>query len=406
MEIFSYKAIGSDGRERKGSLEGQDRDDVARQLKADGLIPITITTQTLLDKDINLKFGVGKKVKVRDLSVFCRQFSSILGAGVSVVNALSMLAEETENPRLRASITNVQVNVEKGETLSSAMKQEKDVFPSLLVSMVAAGEASGSLDIAIERMAVQFEKDNKIKGMVKKAMMYPIVLCFVAIAVVIVMLTAVIPKFVTMFEDIGTELPALTRAILAMSNFIMTKWYILLLVIAAIIFGYKYYSKSDDGKRVIAGLKLKIPVFGKLVQKTACARFSRTLSTLLSAGMPMLEAIDITSRTMDNVLYEEALLKVKNGIGLGLELSTQLKAVGLFPAMIVNMTGIGEQTGQLEEMLLNAAEYYDEEVEVTTQQVTALMEPAIILLMAAIVGVLIMAIYGPMITLYDTLGNA
>ncbi len=404
METFSYTAVGADGKEKKGSIVAETREDAARSLKDQGLLPMSIGKQSALDKDINFSFGKKKGVKVRDLSVFCRQFSSIIKAGVNVINALSMMSEQTENKKLKAAIKNVQSNVEKGETLSSAMRSEGDIFPSLLVSMVAAGEASGSLETAIERMAIQFEKDAKISGMVKKAMIYPIILIVVMIGVVIAMMMFVIPNFMDMFEGLDAEMPFMTVMVINMSNFILDKWWLLILIVVGIVFAYKSYYKTDAGRHVIDRLKIKIPVFGVLTVKTACARFSRIMSTLLSAGMPMISAIEIAAGTMDNVLFKDALQKVRSGVALGMGFSQQIGVTRLFPAMLVHMVGIGEETGNIEDMLTNVANYYDEEVELATQSVTALMEPMIIIVMAVVVGALVLAIYQPMITLYSTLG--
>lgn len=403
METFSYTAVGADGKEKKGSIVAETREDAARSLKNQGLLPMSIGKQSALDKDINFSFGK-KGVKVRDLSVFCRQFSSIIKAGVNVINALSMMSEQTENKKLKAAIKNVQSNVEKGETLSSAMRSEGDIFPSLLVSMVAAGEASGSLETAIERMAIQFEKDAKISGMVKKAMIYPIILIVVMIGVVIAMMMFVIPNFMDMFEGLDAEMPFMTVMVINMSNFILDKWWLLILIVAGIVFAYKSYYKTDAGRHMIDRIKIKIPVFGVLAVKTACARFSRIMSTLLSAGMPMISAIEIAAGTMDNVLFKDALQKVRSGVALGMGFSQQIGVTRLFPAMLVHMVGIGEETGNIEDMLTNVANYYDEEVELATQSVTALMEPMIIIVMAVVVGALVLAIYQPMITLYSTLG--
>lgn len=404
METFSYTAVGADGKEKKGSIVAETREDAARSLKDQGLLPMSIGKQSALDKDINFSFGKKKGVKVRDLSVFCRQFSSIIKAGVNVINALSMMSEQTENKKLKAAIKNVQSNVEKGETLSSAMRSEGDIFPSLLISMVAAGEASGSLETAIERMAIQFEKDAKISGMVKKAMIYPIILIVVMIGVVIAMMMFVIPNFMDMFEGLDAEMPFMTVMVINMSNFILDKWWLLILIVAGIVFAYKSYYKTDAGRHVIDRIKIKIPVFGVLTVKTACARFSRIMSTLLSAGMPMISAIEIAAGTMDNVLFKDALQKVRSGVALGMGFSQQIGVTRLFPAMLVHMVGIGEETGNIEDMLTNVANYYDEEVELATQSVTALMEPMIIIVMAVVVGALVLAIYQPMITLYSTLG--
>lgn len=405
MESFSYKAVSAAGKDVKGSVEAESREEAARKIKEQGLVPVSIGKQGALDKDVNIPIFKGKKIPARDMSVFCRQFASILKAGVSVINALEMLAEQTENKKLKEAIVNTQSNVEKGENLSDSMRQN-DAFPSILIDMVRAGEASGSLENSLTRMAIQFEKDAKLNGIVKKAMMYPIVLICVMIGVVIVMLTFVIPSFMTMFEDLDSELPVTTKAILAMSNSLKNYWYIYIIVVVGIVVGIQMYKRTDNGKHNLDKLKLKIPVFGVLQTKSACASFARTMSTLLQAGMPMIDALEISASTMKNVLFYDGLEKVKNGVSLGLPLSNQLKATGLFPAMVVHMVGIGEETGNVEEMLTNSAAYYEEEVEVQTQTLTSLMEPVIIVLMAFVVVLLIMAIYQPMIQLYNTLGSA
>ncbi len=405
MESFSYKAVSAAGKDVKGSVEAESREEAARKIKEQGLVPVSIGKQGALDKDVNIPIFKGKKIPARDMSVFCRQFASILKAGVSVINALEMLAEQTENKKLKEAIVNTQSNVEKGENLSDSMRQN-DAFPSILIDMVRAGEASGSLENSLTRMAIQFEKDAKLNGIVKKAMMYPIVLICVMIGVVIVMLTFVIPSFMTMFEDLDSELPVTTKAILAMSNSLKNYWYIYIIVVVGIVVGVQMYKKTDNGRHNLDKLKLKIPVFGLLQTKSACASFARTMSTLLQAGMPMIDALEISASTMKNVLFYDGLEKVKNGVSLGLPLSNQLKATGLFPAMVVHMVGIGEETGNVEEMLTNSATYYEEEVEVQTQTLTSLMEPVIIVLMAFVVVLLIMAIYQPMIQLYNTLGSA
>lgn len=405
MESFSYKAVSAAGKDVKGSVEAESREEAARKIKEQGLVPVSIGKQGALDKDVNIPIFKGKKIPARDMSVFCRQFASILKAGVSVINALEMLAEQTENKKLKEAIVNTQSNVEKGENLSDSMRQN-DAFPSILIDMVRAGEASGSLENSLTRMAIQFEKDAKLNGIVKKAMMYPIVLICVMIGVVIVMLTFVIPSFMTMFEDLDSELPVTTKAILAMSNSLKNYWYIYIIVVVGIVVGVQMYKKTDNGRHNLDKLKLKIPVFGLLQTKSACASFARTMSTLLQAGMPMIDVLEISASTMKNVLFYDGLEKVKNGVSLGLPLSNQLKATGLFPAMVVHMVGIGEETGNVEEMLTNSATYYEEEVEVQTQALTSLMEPIIIVLMAFVVVLLIMAIYQPMIQLYNTLGSA
>ncbi len=403
MATFGYEALAPNGKVKKASLSADSRDDAIRKIKENGLTIISVEEQSALQKDIELPM-FKKKVSERDLSVFCRQFSSLMKAGVSIINSLEMLVEQTENKRLKTALLNTLSNVEKGENLANAMKMSGDAFPPLLISMIAAGEASGSLEKSIDRMGEQFEKNAKLKGLVKKAMMYPIVLSVVAVGVVVVLMVMVIPNFVSMFEDLGTDLPFMTKAVMALSDAIISYWYIFIAVIVAIVVAYKMFVSTDNGRHVVDNIVLKIPVIGNLVQKQACASFSRTLSTLLQAGMPVIDSIHTVAGTMSNVHFKDALLKAMDGVALGLSLSSQLKASGRFPAMVVHMTNIGEETGNIEEMLTNVAKYYDEEVELTTQSMTSLMEPIIIVVMAAIVCVIIAAVYGPMITMYNALG--
>lgn len=403
MAQFSYEAVGLDGKIKKGNIESDSLEKARSLLRNDGLTVVKIGEASVLNRDININLGK-KKLKPRDLSVFCRQFLSILKAGVSMISALEMLTDQTENKKLKEGLKSVKDNVEKGDTLSVAMKKQDGLFPPILLNMIAAGESSGSLEVSLERMSVHFEKDAKIKGMVKKAFMYPIVLIFVMIAVVVVMLTFVIPQFKSMFDDIGSDLPAFTKAALALSDSLQNTWYIWLIGIAVLILAYKLYVSTPNGSRVVAALKLKIPVFGSLSVKTACARFARTLSTLMASGMPLIDSINICAKVLDNVLYKDALAETSRQVERGVSLTTPLEKSGLFPSMVIHMISIGEETGSMEEMLTNVADYYDEEVEMTTQQATALMEPIIIVMMALVVCALIAVIYGPMVQLYSDIG--
>lgn len=402
MASFTYEAFDAGGKRKKANIEAENIDKAKAQLKTQGLTATKISESSALNKDI--KIGVKKKVSPRDLGVFCRQFVSISKAGVPLVNALGMLADQTSNKALQESIRNIRDYVEKGDNLSTSMRRESMVFPPLLINMVEAGESSGNLENSMFRMAEHFEKDAKLKGVIKKAMMYPAVLIVVLIAVIIVLLVVVIPNFQSMFDQIGGELPAITKAIVAASKFVQTKWYILIGVIAAVIVAFKVYYGTSAGKHQVSAFLLKMPVFGDLIQKQSCARFAATLSTLISSGMGMVESIQITGRTMDNILYEEAILDAADKVQLGQPLSAPLRASGLFPPMIMHMLGIGEETGNMEEMLTNAGTYYDEEVEAVTGQLTTLMEPVILIVMAGVVCLLIAAIYGPMMTLYNQLG--
>lgn len=284
------------------------------------------------------------------------------------------------------------------------MRKQGEIFPEMLLNMVAAGEQSGSLETSLSRMAVHFEKENRLKGLVKKAMMYPIILIIVAIVVMAVMLVAVLPKFMETFEDMDMDMPAYTLAVMGLSDFLIANWIPIILVIAAVVIAIKIYGNTPVGKRNFGKMKLKAPIFGKLNTKTACSRFARTMSTLLAAGMSVVEALSITGKAIGNVIYEDALEDTKEKVKGGQPLSRPLRTSGIFPPMIVHMVGIGEETGNLEEMLDNVADYYDEEVTMATEQMTALLEPLVIVFLAVIVVAIIAAVYAPMLTLYNGIG--
>lgn len=403
MAIYGYEAVDKNGKNVKGSMEGESIDKIRSDLKNAGMTVLVIKEQSFLTKDLNLQ--IGGWPTPRDLSVFCRQFVSMTKAGVSILDALKMLCEQTENKRLRDAVKVVRVSVEKGETLANSMSEFPKVFPNLMVNMVAAGEASGSLDIALERMSLHFERNSKTRALVKKAMIYPVVVCLVAVAVVIVMLVVVIPSYADMFEDMGTELPGLTIAVMNVSDFIRNFWFILLPLVIGVGAGIAYFSRTDLGKHFFGKVVLTVPIFKNLVVKSASSQMARTLGTLMAAGLPLVEAIEIVGGTMDNIWYKEAMALAKEEVIVGLPLSRPIEECGLFPPMVYHMIRIGEESGNTEEMLDKLADYYDEEVEMAVQSLMAAMEPAIIIVLAGIVGVLVGACMAPMLKMYETLGT-
>ncbi len=377
MPGFSYVAVDQTGRETKGSMDAENRERAAEQIRKSGLVPLSIKEQGVLNKEID--FSLGRKVKPRDLSVFCRQFVSITQAGVPMKEALQMLAEQTENKWLKRAIFDVLTNVEKGNTLADSMMAYQDIFPGIMVSMVRAGESSGNLEMAFSRMAVHFEKQAKLKATIRKATIYPIILICAAIGVVAVMLLFVIPIFIDMFADLDVEMPALTMAVMNTSEWTASHWYVILIVIVTVVAAYHAFYRTDDGRRIIDEIKMHMPLFGKLTVKSACAEFARTMSTLLAAGLSTVNCLDIVSGIIKNIHYVNALQKAKEEIMKGIPLSEPLQSSGIFPPMVYHMTGIGEETGNIEEMLSKLADYYDEEVEITTQSILAAMEPLIII---------------------------
>ncbi len=402
MPSFSYEAIDRAGKTQKGSIEADSKEKALSALKAEGRIPLNVAEQNMLTKDIS--FDIGGRPKARDYSVFCRQFVSMTQAGVTLIEALNMLGEQTENKKLAKAVKEIQIGVEKGESLTNSMKAQK-FLPSLLCSMVEAGEASGSLDTALDRMATHFEKDAKVKALVKKAAIYPVIVCIVAVIVVIVMLTTVIPSYTSMFEDMDMELPAITQAVVVLSDFMMTRWYVVIAAIAVIVLLFQWFKSTRAGEYLFAKLGIRLPLFGALTIKTASARFARTTSTLLAAGLSLVDAIEITANIMDNKLIRDALHGCREEIIQGVPLSVPLQRCGIFPPMVYHMTRIGEESGDLEGLLQKLADYYEEEVEMATQSLMAAMEPMIIIVLAGIVGVLVGAVMAPMASMYTGLDN-
>lgn len=401
MPSFKYTAYGKDGKEIKGSIEAESKAAALAQIKGEGNIPINVDEEGLFDKDLNFSIGGGKKVKPRDLSVFCRQFVSITSAGVAIVDALEMLSDQTENKTLQAAIMDTKTSVQKGETLAGSMAKQGKVFPPIMINMIAAGEASGNLETAFDRMGTQFEKQTKINSLVKKSMIYPIALLVIIVAVVIVMMILVIPTFSDMYADMDQKLPAITRVLVACSDFIVGKWYVLIAAVALVIIAFKVFAATKQGTYILANLSIKAPIFGSLTVKSAAANFARTLSTLTASGISMIDALEISGKTMKNVIFKDAVMEAKDKVAQGRPLSEPLKNGKVFPNMIVHMIGIGEETGNMEDMLVTAATYYEEEVEVATEATAAVIEPLVIVVMAAIVGTIIMAILIPMFGMYD-----
>ncbi len=399
MPTYGYQAVSKSGGKKKGSITATDAQHARLQLLAEGLTPIEIKEQNLLQKDIDISFL--ERVKPRDLSVFCHQFVSVIDAGVPVSDALNLLGQQTQNKTLRKAIFQTQKEIQQGETLADAMrKQGKRVFAPMFVNMVAAGEASGNLSIAFSRMADYYENANKTKSALQKAMIYPIIVLLVVIAVMFVMMLFVLPTFKTMFEDMGAELPWITRLIMGTSDFFVAYWWLILIVGGVGALGIVLFARSKKGKYVFDWIMRKIPVFGPLTVKTASAQFARTFATLTASGLPIIEALEIVSRSMTNVYFKDALLHAREKVAVGLPLAESLQQKELFPPMVIHMVMIGEESGNLENMLDKLAEYYDEEVQAATKNMMALLEPMIILLLCGVVGVVAIGVMLPMFQMY------
>ena len=401
MAKYDYRGLDSSGKVKKGTIEANNEETAKTRLRAEG-INITEFGES---KDIDLSNIIKKKVKNKDLSVFCKQFAAVLRAGVPVIAALDMLATSTENKRLREAIEQASAHVQKGGTLADALKLNSDVFPNMLSNMVAAGESSGKMEICFERMAAQFEKDGHIEGKIKSAMMYPLVILVVVIGVVILMLTMVIPTFSEMFKEMGADLPKATQMLVDASDFLVAKWYIVLIAVIVIIVAIKIFSKTEYGQEFNGNMALKLPIFGNLNVKTAAATFSRTFATLLASGISMIDAIEQTANVMKNKVIRDKLKECKVQVSRGVPLSKPIKDMDIFPIMMPQMMHIGEETGNIEDMMEKVADFYEDEVDLATDALTSAMEPLIIVVMAVVVGGMVVAIYSPILNMYDAVDS-
>lgn len=401
MAQYNYKAIGADGKAKKGSIEASDREKAISKLKSDGM---SVTEISEAGEKVQIRLGK-KKVKNRDLSILCKQMVSILNAGVTVIVALEMLSEQMDNKTLKAALVEAKAYVEKGGTLSDAMRLNPDVFPQMMVNMISAGEATGSMETSFDRLSTHFEKADAVAGKIKGALTYPIIVLVVAVLVIVVVMVAVIPTFVDMFAEMGTALPLPTRMMMAGSDFILTKWWLLIIIIVAISFGIKMFNATPTGQLFFAKIAIKAPIFSDLVIKQNASQFSRTLSTLMGAGVPMLDSIEMVAKMMNNKIFRDGLLETKTQVAKGIPLSKPLRDMEVFPTMLVQMVKIGEETGNIEDMMDKVADLYDREVDLATEALTAAMEPLTMVLMAGIVGLIVAAVYGPILSMYDGIDN-
>lgn len=397
MPGFNYTAINRNGKRVRSSLDASSIETAKSSLRGAGYTILDIKEQTTLNRDIEIPFLGNPKAK--DMAVFCRQFVSILRAGVSVASVLAMLGQQTSNKKLRAAIREMQADVEKGEALATSMRRHPKIFPAILVNMVSAGEASGNLEESFRQMELYFERSKRTKSKVTSAMIYPCVLIVVMIVVLIVMMTKIIPNFLKTFEDMDAELPKITLGVMAVCEWFKSWWWVPLLVLVALIVGGVLFHRTDKGKHFFGWLARKTPVVGNLTVKTACATFCRTMEVLIGSGLTLTDSMDLAASNMGNIYYLEAIRDARALVAEGTPLRESLVRTGIFPPMVSNLVGVGEETGDLQSMMGKVADYYDEEVDEATKKLLNLMEPAIIIFMAVFVVIIVLAIYLPMINM-------
>jgi type IV pilus assembly protein PilC len=369
---------------------------------------VILTSAREKGRDISLPKIGREKVKSKDLALFTRQFSVMLDAGLPLVQCLEILGQQQDNKYFQKIIFQTRGDVEAGMTLADSMAKHPRAFDHLYSNMVAAGETGGILDIILQRLSTYLEKMVKLKGDVKSALIYPIAVIFIAILVISVIMIVVIPAFKNIFEGLlgpGEKLPWLTELVVSFSSFMAGYWWLIAIFIGGSVFGLKAYYQTDQGQHVIDGLILKLPVLGVIMKKIAIARFSRTLSTLMSSGVPILESLDITAKTAGNIIVSEAILKVRAGIEQGQTFVEPLKATQIFPVMVSQMIGVGEQTGAMDAMLSKIADFYEQEVDAATANLLSMLEPLMILFLGVTIGTIVIAMYLPLFTLIGKLAG-
>jgi type IV pilus assembly protein PilC len=402
MPVYLWEGKNRNNQIQKGELEAPNEEAVRAHLNRVRIIPNKIKKKP---KDLfeNVAF-LQPKVKEKDIIIFARQFSTMIDAGLPIIQCLDILQSQQENATFKKMIKEIKDSVEGGNTLADSLKRYPKHFDNLFVNMISAGEAGGILDVILKRLAGYLEKAARLKRKVKGAMVYPAITIFVAVVVVAVILVFVIPVFQKMFNDAGTSLPGPTLVVIAISDFVKSKihWILIALVLFAIAF-VKYY-KTEKGRLTVDALALKTPVFGILIRKVSVAKFTRTMGTMLASGVAILEALDIVARTAGNKVVENAIYNVRSGIAEGRTMADPLQASGVFPAMVCQMIAVGESTGALDAMLEKIADFYDEEVDQAVENLTAMIEPMMIVFLGVVVGGLIVSMYLPIFNLAGAIG--
>lgn len=404
MPVFAYKGRTAGGKTQTGTLKVENRDEAMAELRKRRIIASYIREQS---PQVRLRLpaiGAGK-VKTRDLVIFTRQFATMVNAGLPLVQCLDILSKQSESAEFRKVISSVMQDVESGSTLAEALGRKSSVFDSLFVNMVEAGEAGGILDDILGRLAIFLEKAEALTRKVKSAMTYPTVVLCVALAATVFMLLFIIPTFARVFMEFGGELPLPTKVVMGLSMFLQKFWWALGLGIFAVIFGIRRYYRTKDGRLRLDAIMLNMPVLGSILRRASIARFTRTLGTMISSGVPILTALDITARTAGNKVIENAILATKGSIGEGETIANPLRAARVFPPMVVQMISVGEETGALDRMLEKIAIFYDEEVDVAVDTMTSIIEPVMIVVMGSLVGGMVVAMYMPMFKLINVVAG-
>ena len=397
MPEFRYTVVDAKGQTLSGVIEADNKETCRKIIAQRGLFCLSVAPVSLASR--SLSFGGKVKIKTKELSVFCRQFSTMLTSGIGIIKALDILHTQAGNPKFKAVLKNVYEGVQRGQALSGAMHAQNGAFPEMLVNMVEAGESGGTLDNVMGRLAGYFEKMVKTSNKVKSAMMYPIILAALTVCVVTMLLMFVLPVFIKLFESSGAPLPAPTQVLIAISRSLTGYWYIYLIVVAAVMIVSINYLKNERGRLNWDRLKTRMPVVGKLNVTIISARFARTLSAMMQSGIPLLKSLEITAKVLGNKYYERRVGDIRDDIKKGVPLSASLKKSGIFPLMLLSMISIGEESGTLDSVLVKTSDFYDEESDAAISKMVGILEPLMIIVMACVIGFIVVSIMLPMFTM-------
>ena len=399
MATFSYKAKSKDGTVIKGKVDSNNKINAVRELSQMDLIVYEVEPiNDLLNKEIN----IGRPLKQKDFTVFLRQFATLLEAGILLINALELLAEQTESNALKEALETISEEVQEGQSLSEGMGQYPELFPTLLVQMIRSGEVSGNLQEVLDRMATYYEKQQVLREKISTALTYPLVVSIFAILITIFLLLFIVPIFGDMYASMGEELPLITKIVLGLSSFIQNYWWVFLLVALFLVWGFRKMRKEDAGNRLIDYVSLKLPVLGDFIQKAVLARMTQTLSSLINSSVPILQAVEVTSEVVGNQIVKDILLESRDALERGESLAKPMEESWVIPPLIIQMIHVGEESGALDEMLGRVATIYDREINEASDKLQSLIEPVVIIFLAVIIGIIVLSIVVPMFGLFNT----
>lgn len=403
MIKYKYSARDSKGKEVKGVLEARSRESVSESLKAQGLLIVSISQDLGIDWKSLQEINIGG-VPIKEKVVFMRQLATMIGAGLPLTQSLEILEAQAVNPLFKRTISKVLGDVQGGESLASAFRKHPGVFDDITLNLIDAGEQSGNLEAILERLAIEVEDQKKLKEKISSALIYPVIILLVIALVILLMMFVLVPAMADIYGEFGAKLPFVTQMLIDMSNFLVSFWWLLIIVVSVISISYKYYYDSPNGKELIHKIQIKMPIFGELIAKMQVAQFTRVLSLLLKSGLSIVKALELTSGSLTNIVFKKAILSAKEEVERGTAIAIPIARSKVFPLLVSQMIAVGEESGELDNVLEKMSQFYNDEVNVATSNLTTLMEPLMLVLMGGVIAFIALAVYMPMFNLSGVVG--